>query len=166
MKANIFVALLLFCLGCTSQERNQLSPQQKDQIIGEVKAVADSIWARWEEMYPEGALQYYSDSPDWVCFNSEGTRYDFQTYKKLAAEFKNSATSYKWTTTRRDFMFLTKDIVICAWVGKDETILKSGDKITYDPHAYTMVFKKSAGQWKVVYSHDSGIVVTQKAGKK
>jgi ketosteroid isomerase-like protein len=50
--------------------------------------------------------------------------------------------------------------------GKDEVIMKSGDRQTCDRHAYTMVFKKIAGQWKVVYSHDSGIVVTQKAGKK
>ena len=81
-------------------------------------------------------------------------------------DFLNMATAWKWTTTRQDFIFVTKDIVICAWDGKDETVTKSGDKITYDPHAYTMVFKKIAGQWKVIYSHDSGIAVTVKAGKK
>jgi hypothetical protein len=32
--------------------------------------------------------------------------------------------------------------------------------------AYTMVFKKIAGQWKVIYQQDSGIAVTQKAAKK
>ena len=58
MKVNIFgAALLLFCLGCTTQDSNQLSPQEKDQIRNEVKAVADSIWAKWEELDPEGALQ-------------------------------------------------------------------------------------------------------------
>jgi hypothetical protein len=48
---------------------------------------------------------------------------------------------------------------------KDETQLKSGDKVTFDPHAYTMVFKKIAGQWKVIYQQDSGTPVIQKAGK-
>ena len=51
MKANIFVAaLLLFCLGCTSQQSDQLTQQQKDQIKSEVKAVGDSIIAKWERL--------------------------------------------------------------------------------------------------------------------
>jgi hypothetical protein len=53
--------------------------------------------------------------------------------------------------------------LVCARDGKDETLLESGDKITFDPHAYTMVFKKIAGRWKVTYQQDSGIPVIQKA---
>jgi hypothetical protein len=165
MKRLLLLAAI-FIAGCTSQQSDQLTQQQKDQIKNEVKAVADSIWAKWEELDPEGALPYYSDSPDWMSFNSQGTRYNFQTYKKLATNFKNSATAYKWTTIRQDFIFVTKDIVMCAWIGKDEAFWKSGDKMTCDPHAYTLVFKKIAGRWKLLYSHDSGIAVTQEAGKK
>jgi len=166
MKANFLgVVLPLFFFACTSQESTELSSQEKAQIINEVKAVADSIWSKWEALDPEGALLYYSDSPDWASFNSEGTRYNFEAYKKLAASFKSSATAYKWSTTRRDFVFVSTDIVICAWVGKDEASWKSGDKMTCDPHAYTLVFKLIAGQWKLVYSHDSGIPVIHKGGK-
>ena len=167
MKANIFVAaLLLCCLGCTSQQSDQLTQQQKDQIKNEVKTVGDSIIAKFERLDGEAGFQFYADSPDWEMFNADGSQYDYQMTKKVMLDFPNYATSYKWTTTRQDFIFVTKDIVICAWVGKDETLLKSGDKVTYDPHAYTMVFKKIAGQWKAIYSHDSGIAVTQKAAKK
>ena len=113
-----------------------------------------------------GYFEYFADSPDWGLVNAEGSRWDFQTSKKAIYDFVRSATSYQWTTTRLDFLFMTKDVVICALDGKDEVIMKSGDRQTCDRHAYTMVFKKIAGQWKVVYSHDSGIVVTQKAGKK
>jgi hypothetical protein len=149
-----------------SQRSEQLTQQQKGQIKKEVKAVGDGIIANWVGLDPEGGLQYYSDSPDWGMVNADGSRWDFQTFKKFWIDSVKSVTAIKWTTTRQDFTFVTKDIVICAWDGKDETTLKSGDKITYDPHAYTMVFKKIAGQWKVIYSHDSGIAVTQKAGKK
>jgi hypothetical protein len=45
-------------------------------------------------------------------------------------------------------------------------ILKSGDKIIINPHAYTMIFRQIKGQWKVIYSHDSGIPVIQAAEKK
>jgi hypothetical protein len=166
MKANIYVAaLLLFCLGCTLQQGDQLTQQQKDQIKSEIKAVGDSIMARAGRLDATW-LDYFSDSPDWGMVNADGSRWDFQTTKKAISDWINSATAYKWTTTRQDFIFLTKDIVICAWDGKDETFMKSGDKITIDPHIYTMIFKNIADQWKVIYSHDSGIPLTQKAGKK
>lgn len=166
MKANIFVAtLLLFILGCTSNQNDQLTQQQKDQIKKEIKAVSDSIMAKAERL-DAGWLDYYLDSPDWGMVNLDGSRWDYQYTKKIVLDSTKSYASLKWTTTSQDFKFLAKDIVIYAWDGKDETILKSGDKIICDPHAYTLVFKKVANQWKVIYSHDSGIPVTQKADKK
>jgi hypothetical protein len=160
----ILLLTAIFIAGCTSQQSDQLTQQQKDQIKSEVKAVSDSIIAGAERL-DSGYFDYFADSPDWGMVSAEGSRWDFQTTKKAISDFVTSATSYKWTTTRLDFLFLTRDMVICALDGKDEVIMKSGDKQTCDRYAYTMVFKKIAGQWKVVYSHDSGIVVTQKAGK-
>ena len=140
-----------------------MTQQQKDQIKNEVKAVCDSIIAKWERLDAEGALQYYS--PDLVVV--DGTvRHDFQEYKKLWIQYNNPIATINVTPIREDYIVTSKNIVICTWVGKDEDYLKSGDKITYDPIAYTLVFKKIAGQWKVFYSHASGIAVTQKAGKK
>jgi len=167
MKTTIFITvLLLSILRCTSQQSDQLTQQQKDQIKKEIKAVGDSIIAKWMELDGAGMFQYYSDSPDWVVFRADGSRLEYQVTKKAFLDFPNYTASIKSTTTHQDFIIITKDFVICAWEGKDETILKSGDKITIDPHPYTMVFKKVAGQWKVIYSHDSGIPVTQKADQK
>ena len=62
---------------------------------------------------------------------------------------------------------LLKDLAITTWVGKMEYVAKSGDKTTTDPIAYTGVFKKIDGQWKVIYEHASARgEVTEKAGKK
>jgi hypothetical protein len=166
MKAYIFVTtLLILCLGCTSQQSDQLTQQQKEQIKSEIKTVGDSIIARDEMLDAVGGFEFYSDSPDWGMVNADGSRWDFQTTKKANSDFFDSVTAWKWTFTHQDYIFLAKDIVMCAWDGKDETILKSGDTVTYDPHAYTLIFKKIAGQWKIIYSHDSGIPVTHKAGK-
>ena len=152
-------------VGCNSTQTEQLTQQQKDQIKNEVKAIGDSIIAKIEKL-DIGWFDYYLDSPDWGMANADGSRWDYKTTKKVQPDLFNSIISWKWTTTHQDFIFLCKDIVLCAWDGKDETILKTGDKITYDPHTYTLIFKKVAGQWKVIYSHDSSIPVTQKAENK
>jgi hypothetical protein len=190
MKTNIsIVALLLFItVGCTSPQTDQLTQQQKDQIKNEILVVCDSISVRLQRL-DAGWLDYYIDSPDWAMLNADGTRWDYQTTKKVQPDFFNSVISCKWTMINHKLIFLTKDIVICSIDSKDETILKaadkikadnnlsslyanndsttkSGDIITYNPHAYTLIFKKVDGQWKVIYSHDSGFPVIQKSDMK
>jgi uncharacterized lipoprotein NlpE involved in copper resistance len=167
MKKNCFntitAALLVFILwGCNSQKTEQLTQQQKDQIISEVKATGDSIITKVENLDIKW-LDYYVDSPDWGMANADGSRWDYQTTLKAQPDFFNAAVSWKWTSTHENFIVLTKDIIICAWDGKDETVLKSGEKITYDPHTYTLIFKKIVGRWRVIYSHDSGVPVVQPA---
>jgi hypothetical protein len=191
MKKLCFIAMiatLLLCIfGCTTKKSDQLTQQQKDQIKKEILVVCDSISVRLQRL-DAGWFDYYIDSPDWAMLNADGTRWDYQTTRKVQPDFFNSVISCKWTMINQKFIFLTKDIVICSIDSKDETILKSpdkikadsnlnglyandestmkGDRITYDPHAYTLIFKKSDGQWKVIYSHDSGFPVVQKAEKE
>lgn len=51
MKATIFVAaLFVFLVGCSSKQGAQLTQQQRDQIKTEVKAISDSIWARYQRL--------------------------------------------------------------------------------------------------------------------
>jgi ketosteroid isomerase-like protein len=167
MKANILVLfLLLFGLGCTSQQNEQLSHQQIDQIKKDVKATADSMMAKYERFDTDESIQYYWDSPDFIKFNVDGSRNDFQAQKKSMGNSANWATAVKVPTVREQFTVLTKDVVICAREGKVEINLKSGDRLTSDPFAYTLVFRNIGGQWKVIHSHESGIIVTEKAGKK
>jgi ketosteroid isomerase-like protein len=157
------VALLLFGTCGISQESSQLTEQKKDQIKREVKAVGDRIMARFQAMDAEGALRYYAQ--DFVGFGAKGARFNLQEYKKRNIDAFSSATAYEWTLYHLDFIVITEDTVVLFCDGKNETLMKSGDKITFDPSHYTFVFKKIEGQWKVVYHHFSGTLVTEKARK-
>jgi hypothetical protein len=166
VKATIFVsALLLFCAGCTSQQSEQLTQQQVDQIKSEVKLAGDSLMAKLRRLDPGWSL-YFVESPDWKMINADGSHNDYQTFANSTNNFNTSVATYNWATTRQDFIVAAKDMVICSWIGKDELTFKSGDKMTYDPHSYTLIFKKIDNQWKVFYSHDSGVPVMSKVGKK
>lgn len=165
MKRLLLLAAI-FIAGCTSQQSDQLNQQQKDQIKSEVKAAADSIMARFERLDADGGMQYYLDSPDFIAFNPDGSRFDYQAMKKAHVDLFNSTASLKILVTRQDFMVLTNDIAIDASVLKAEVTLKSGDKMVFDPNGLTLVFQKIAGQWKIILSHESTAIVMQKAGKK
>jgi len=75
----LFVVLLFLTLGCTSQQSNQLTQQEQDQITKEVTAVADSIIAKAEKL-DVGLLDYYADSPEWGMVNADGSRWDYQQH--------------------------------------------------------------------------------------
>jgi hypothetical protein len=164
MKANIFIAALLLCiLGCTSKQSDQLTQQQKDQIRKEVKVVLDSIFARYEKLDVNGALNYYSQE---MVDGGDRTLQDFQAYKKAGIDFVSKADSVKWTEDRWVCVVLSKNLVLSYWVGKGKWLFKSKERLVFDPNIYTNIFKNENGQWKVIYEQFSGNPVTQAAEKK
>jgi len=145
-------------------QSNQLTQQQEDQIKNEVKVVLNSATAKFERLDIDGVMQYFWDSPEFVDYNADGSRYDFQTMKKVMTDVFGSATAAEIATASTDLTVLAKDAVLCAWVSRVELTLKSGDKVAYDPNAETYVFKRIADQWKIIYTHQSATISVQKAG--
>jgi ketosteroid isomerase-like protein len=165
MKTIFFITVLLLCiLGLTSQQSDQLTQQQKDQIKKEIKAVFDSTIAKANRQDMDGFLQDYSS--ELVCV-FDTSIFDYETYKKIWLNFPTYMTSWKWIPARFECIVLTNDFVVSTWIGKCEFFMKSGDKVTVNPRDYTNVFKRVGGQWKIIYEHSSsGIPVTEKADKK
>lgn len=164
MKTNIsIVALLFFILGCTSKQSDQLTQQQIEQIKSEVKAKGDILISGWAALDADKALQYYS--PEMVaCMDS--LLIDYQAYAKGWKGYTQSTSSIKIATIKEDFIVLTKEFVIATGVYKVEMLMKSGDKITYNPIRYSDVMKKVDGQWMSIFEQSSGIPVVQLAEKK
>jgi ketosteroid isomerase-like protein len=165
VKTIIFApALFLLCAGCSSQQPSQLTQDQKDQITGEIKTICDSIVAGWNRLDMDASLAYYSDSPESIHFRGDEVALDFPAMKKNWIDGVPTLTSYTWTTTNQYYPIVSNDVVVCCWQGHSQVVMKSGDIINFKG-AYTSVFRKTAGQWKVVVGHESGTAVTKKAGR-
>ena len=164
MKSTIlFSAMLLLTLSCTSQKDKPLTQQEKDQIRNEVMTVTDSFMMTVVRKDIDRLMKFSQESPEWITLNADGTSWDYNTARQSFKTILDSTASFKWTRIRQEFNILSRDVVITALFSKEETIMKSGERITYDSHAYTIVFRKISDQWKMVYSHDSGIPVIEKA---
>jgi len=150
----ITLGALILIFGCVPKNSDQLNHKQQDQIKKEIIEVFDSIMARLERLDAEGALQYYS--PNFVAFGSDGNKLDFQALKKYYVDFYSSSTLYKWTSYNLNFIAINKETVVMATDGKNECLLKSGEKIVFDPSHYTFAFEKFEGKWKLFYHHFSG----------
>jgi ketosteroid isomerase-like protein len=165
MKVSIVVtALLLFFVGCTQQQSDQLTQQQKDQIKSEVKAVLDSIKTRVERLDGNGVMEYIS--PESMSFDYSGARVEHPVVKEKWANLGNVVATINIATVAVEVTPLTNEFAICSWQIKVRNVLKSGVVVTADPEAYSYVFKKTAGQWKMIHSHESATVAIQPPVKK
>jgi ketosteroid isomerase-like protein len=162
----ILVFILLKFVGCTSQQGDQLTQQQRDQIKMEIKAVNDSMTARMQRLDERSLLQYYWDSPQFLMCTMGGSTMDIQGLKKAMEWCDDSISVHQFTALREEFPVVTKDQVVYVCIGSDHTALKSGEKMTIEKDAITEVFRKIDGNWKIVYTHESGAFKTEKAGKK
>jgi len=157
-------AAVLMCLaaGCTSRQGEGLTPQQKAQIEGEVKAVDDSILATWVRLDVDATMRYYA--PEVVV--AEGAeRMDFQAYKKAWGDFNKASASLTVAPTRHDCVVVSKDLAIATWVGAATLVQRSGDTLLMNPLVYSNVAKKIAGRWLLIYSNPSASVVVHKASR-
>jgi hypothetical protein len=160
MKAYVIItALLVFILvGCTSQQSEQLTLQQKEQITQEVKIVMDSIFAKFGRLDVVGALEYYS--PELLVVGDTSIM-PYQSTKEIWIGTFSSMATVKWTPVQWKCIPLTKDLVISSWIGNMEFLMKSGEKFIVNPLGYTDILKKFDGQWKSIYEHSSGTPVMQ-----
>ncbi len=158
----LIAAFLLVQSACTSPQIEQLTQQQQDQIKKELSTVVDSLFAKFEKLDWQGALQLYS--PELVNVFDTSVVY-YEAYKKRWSGIGN-AVSIKATPIRENYIVLSKDFVISDWIGKLEILWKSGDKLIWNRISYTNVLKKIDGQWKAIYEHPFGTPVIQAADKK
>jgi hypothetical protein len=162
MKGTIFFATLLLLTGCSSKEAIKPGQLENDMIKNEVKTTVDSFMVKMGKLDAEGVLKFCADTTQWVTLNMDGTQYDLQSYRKAITNFAVSTISYKWTLLNQEFFILSPDVVLCARFEKDETLFKTGERMIIDPHAISLVFRKTNGKWKLIYSHDSGVPVLMK----
>ena len=160
----ILLLAAIFVAGCTSQQSDQLTPQQIDQIKKEVKVVYDSLITAWQRLDGQAGLACYS--PDVIAVG-DSSIIGFEAYrKKWLEDLPNFITMMKFTTIKSQYTVLSKDLVLATAIGKVEMSIKTGDKVIIDPQIYTNICKKFGNQWKIIYEHGSGTPVMQKAGKK
>ena len=167
MKPTLLITLaLFFFFGCARQEPAQMTPQEQDAAKKEIREVVDLILQAGDKMDVEALFQLYSDSPDFILFNTDGSMVDYQGAKNGAAEMFKSLAVLKYTTVKEEFRFLPNNIVICAWLGNCEMTIKTGEHLNINTYAVTLVFRKIDNQWKVIYSHESALPPVQEKPTK
>ena len=151
------IVILLLTFNCNPMKNSDFTRQEIDQIKREVKSAAEPLMTGWAAL--DGNTAIKSFSPEMVsCYDT--LLLDYESYKKSWKIYTDDRESIKITPIKEDYIILTRELVIDTWVGKVEEVMKTGEKVVYNPMRYTNVFKKTNGQWKIVFAQSSGIPLT------
>jgi len=159
MKKELTFLVAVTIAGCTSQPK-ALTDIEKDSIINEVKKDFYTMVEACNSADLNSALQLYLDSPEFLGIASDGSIVDYPQFRKANEEYFGAIASQKFVTTKESFKFLDDNLILSAWQGTNEAVLKSGEKMTFSSFGVTSLFKKIDDKWKVVYFHESGLPPT------
>lgn len=149
--------------GCKNQNKSkeqnslssEMSTEEKEIVKKEISAVGKFVIENAAKLDPETAMKPYLNDPEFLVINTDATYGDYAKMRTSNIEAFKQLFSFKQTTIKEEFRFLTKMEVLYTWFGKNEIELKTGGKITNESYIGTMLFKKINNKWKIVYAHES-----------
>ena len=149
--------LFLFLMSSCNNANNTkaITLDEKEVIEKAISEKIDEIIKGAKALDVDAAAKPYAAIPEFLIVNPDGTVTDLQTMKNTQTEGFKSLESMNFTTLKKQFTFLSKNIVICTWTGSNEFELKTGEKMKIDPYVGSLVFKKMDGEWKIVYAHET-----------
>jgi hypothetical protein len=171
---SIIILTAIFLCGCQYADNSsqpsvnvtELSPGDKEVVKKEIAASIDQIIRGCTQLNADTALNPYWNSPDFVIVNPDGSVANFQAMKDAKSAFMKSAKYVTFTTTKEDFKFLSKSLVLCTWTGRDEFELKTGEHMKIVPYVGSMLFSKAGNDWRIIYSHESSAQPVKVEDKK
>ena len=150
---SLWVVVLFF--GCTRQEPAKMNPQKQETAKIEIREIVNQIFKSANNLDLESLFKYYSDTPDFLLVHLDGSLLDYQGAKMITGETMKALSFVNYSIIKDEFRFLPDNIIICAWNGKCEMTLKTGENLKMEKIGITFIFKKIDNQWKVIYSHRS-----------
>ncbi|MBN2212657.1 MAG: nuclear transport factor 2 family protein [Bacteroidales bacterium] len=147
----IISTLLITALSVSAQ---QLSEKKKAKILGELETVLQKNLRTGENLDADKLSESVDDSPNaghimnGVFFNS------FDTVLQQNRSGMRRLKSLKYEIKNKRITVLSKNTAIAALSGKAIAESTTGQRFT-NSFAWTFIYRKSGGQWKVIHSHQS-----------
>ena len=134
-----------------------LSSAEMEQIEQELRAVINTLITGCEALDMEMAFGMFANAPDFLMMGTDGSLCDYQTYLNNNVDYLMACSAFKLTTFKAEIRPLSRDTAIFAWAYRAEATLKTGEKDIVEHAGASFVFRKVAGEWKVVYYHESSL---------
>ena len=151
MKRIIFLVCLLttyqFILGQTTNENQK--------IVEKILAITEKYNKTWETLNIEMIAKFHSDSSFRYYRNMKLAVSSNADFIKLFPQYMSTTKSWKIVVSNPVVQVLDENVAVIGFTGKAEMIT-TGNKVSdFGSGAYTYVWKKIDGEWKITHIHES-----------
>ncbi|NIJ52685.1 nuclear transport factor 2 family protein [Dyadobacter arcticus] len=159
-----FAALILFITSCNAPAKETatkatdtpgLTSGQKQATEKEIADLVKAFFQDVENLDIEKCMTYFENTTDFQAVNPDGTFGNFDALKKLNADGFSQLATYKVTPKKEAIRVLSDSLVLYTFLVGQAGILKTGEKVSYDNVAGTMLFAKINDEWKATFYHES-----------
>lgn len=134
---------------------------EEEVIVEEIRNVIGNLVRGCETLDMDLAFGMFLDSPDFLMIATDGSYSDYNTYLRNNIDYLETCSSFRLTTYGEKVRILDRKTAIYSWAYGAEATLKTGEKDIIEKAGATFVFRKTGGEWKVVYYHEASLPPTR-----
>jgi hypothetical protein len=96
--------------------------------------------------------------PDFI-YISNGVIVDHDGFIKMNEKYFDALESQTYTESAIMFTFIDRNTVILTYGGLALATLKDKQQMIIESFAATLIFRKMDSSWKIIYSHESAVLM-------
>lgn len=147
---SLFTIILVSCRISYGQSENETQ-----QIISEILTVTDRYNKTWETVNMLKVAEFHSDSSFRYYRNMELSVGNNEEFRKIYPQILKGTKSFKIQILNPVVQVLSFDSALIGFTAVAELITQDNKVLDIGTGAYTYVWKKLDGQWKIVHIHES-----------
>lgn len=147
---SLFTIILVSCRISYGQSENETQ-----QIISEILTVTDRYNKTWETVNMLKVAEFHSDSSFRYYRNMELSVGNNEEFRKMYPQILKGTKSFKIQILNPVVQVLSLDAALIGFTAVAELITQDNKILDIGTGAYTYVWKKIDGQWKIVHIHES-----------
>jgi len=132
-----------------------MTEEQEAEIAAEVTGRLDALWEELKQPDVDQLLTFTSQMPESFGVSdgvfSEWSPAGDSMMRAALGEWEDQVLTVSETRT----VVLSPDVVYTMRVGTDSVTLKSGEASPTRPWAWTSIWVRRDGEWRMMYGHDS-----------
>ncbi len=144
------IVILLACHAAHGQNQ-----KQTQKIIQEVLAMTDKYNRTWESLNMTNVAKFHSDKSFLYYRNMKLSDASNEAFKKGTVDLFKGTKSWKLKESEPVVQVLSKNAAVISFTGVAEIITLDNKILDIGTGAYTYVWNKIKGEWKLVHIHES-----------
>jgi len=149
-----YISILAFLLLYSHLMFGQ-NEKESQRIVEEILSITEKYNKTWETLDMEKVATFHSDSSFRYYRNMRSGIKSNDDFKKLMPQYMEVIKSWKMEIRNPVVQVLCENAAVIGFIGKAEMIDKDNKSSDSGSGAYTYIWKKINGEWKIVHIHES-----------